>query len=165
MRIRVLMKEYSISLLVRHKFTLHIPVAMYLLLQLTRPVCKNMKRYNYISRESYTTRNVLWSLTSVCLSVRGRMPTLLHKAGCNLEGSGGMPLVVHCWADLQLVHGLRCYGNTMERQSPAVIHQTHCTPHAVPRTMHAGEDWLPSPAIKSTRLLRAPYSFVHTAGV
>jgi len=22
-----------------------------------------------------------------------------------------MPLVVHCWADLQSVHGLRCYGN------------------------------------------------------
>jgi len=84
MRIRVLMKKYSISLLVRHKFTLYIPVAMYLLLQLTRPVCNNLKRYNYISRESYTTRNVLWSLTSVCLSVRGRMPTLLHEAGCNL---------------------------------------------------------------------------------
>ena len=27
-------------------------------------------------------------------------------------GSGrGCPLVVHCWADLQSVHGLRCYGN------------------------------------------------------
>jgi len=22
-----------------------------------------------------------------------------------------MPLVVHCWEDLQSVHGLRCYGN------------------------------------------------------
>ena len=22
-----------------------------------------------------------------------------------------MPLVVHCWADLQSVHWLRCYGN------------------------------------------------------
>jgi len=30
-------------------------------------------------------------------------------------------------------------------------------------TTHAGED--PSPAIKSTRLLRAPFHFVHTAGV
>jgi len=27
-------------------------------------------------------------------------------------GSGrGCPLVVHCWTDLQSVHGLRCYGN------------------------------------------------------
>jgi len=41
---------------------------------------------NYISRESKTTRSVLWSRASVCLSVsvRGRMPTLLHGLGCNL---------------------------------------------------------------------------------
>ena len=43
----------------------------------------------YISRESKTTRNVLWSRASVCLSVcvsvRGRMPTLLHGPGCNWE--------------------------------------------------------------------------------
>jgi len=42
----------------------------------------------------------------------------------------GCPLVVHYWADFQSVHGLRCYGNTMEMQSPAVIRQTHSTPHA-----------------------------------
>jgi len=30
------------------------------------------------------------------------------------------------------------YGNAW--QSPAVICQAHCTPHAVPRTTHAGED-------------------------
>jgi len=48
---------------------------------------------------------------SVCMSVRGRMPTLLHGPGCNLRSGRGCPLVVHCWADLQSVHGLRCYGN------------------------------------------------------
>jgi len=50
---------------------------------------------------------------SVCLSVRGRMPTLLHhRPGVITWGSGrGCPLVVHQWADLQSVHGLRCYGN------------------------------------------------------
>jgi len=48
---------------------------------------------------------------SVCLSVRGRMPTLLHGPGCNLGSGRGCPLVVHCWADLQSVNGLRCYGN------------------------------------------------------
>jgi len=47
---------------------------------------------------------------SVCVSVRARMPTLLHGLGCNL---GDCPLVVHYWADLQSVHGLRCYGNIM----------------------------------------------------
>jgi len=63
-------------------------------------------------------------------------------------GSGrACSLVVHYWADLQSVHGLRCYGNTRNAwQSPAVIRQAQHTPHAL-RT-HA-------PAIKSTRLLRA----------
>jgi len=42
----------------------------------------------YVSDESWTTRNVYWPRTSVCLSVcvsvRRRMPTLLHGPGCNL---------------------------------------------------------------------------------
>ena len=38
----------------------------------------------YILRESQTTQNVLWSRASVCLSVRGCTPTLLHGPGCNL---------------------------------------------------------------------------------
>ena len=61
---------------------------------------------HYISRESYTTRNVLWSRASVCvclsvclLYVRGRMPTLLHGPGCNLWSGRGCPLVMHYWAD------------------------------------------------------------------
>ena len=50
----------------------------------------------------------------VCLSVsvHGRMPTLLHRPGCNLGEWYGCPLVVHYWADLQSVHGLDCYDNT-----------------------------------------------------
>ena len=47
---------------------------------------------------------------SVCLFVRRRMPTLLHGPRCNL-GMIGVPLVVHYWADLQSVHGFRCYDN------------------------------------------------------
>jgi len=51
-------------------------------------------------------------------------------------GSGrGCPLVVHYWADLQSVHGMRSiallwqhYGNAW--QSPAVIRQAQRTPHA-----------------------------------
>ena len=35
-------------------------------------------------------------------------------------GSGrGCPLVVHYWADLQSVHGMRCYGNIMKMRSRA----------------------------------------------
>jgi len=44
-----------------------------------------------------------------------------------------MPPVVHYWADLQSVHGLHCYGNTVEInawQNPAVTRQAHRTPHA-----------------------------------
>jgi len=50
----------------------------------------------------------------VCLSVRGRMPTLLDGPGCNL-GNGRGPLVVHCWADLQSVHEFHCYDDSAVR--------------------------------------------------
>jgi len=68
--------------------------------------------YNYIRvsirrREMYCRHPRL----CVCLSVRGRMPTLLHGTGCNLGSGRGCPLFVHYWADLQSGHGLRCYGN------------------------------------------------------
>jgi len=39
------------------------------------------------------------------------MPTLLHGPGCNLGSDRGCPLVEHYGADLQSVHGLRCYGD------------------------------------------------------
>jgi len=55
----------------------------------------------------------------LCLSVRGHMPTLLHGPECNLGSGRGCPLVVHYWADLQSVHGLHCYGNTMEMRGRA----------------------------------------------
>jgi len=48
---------------------------------------------------------------STCLSVSGRIPTLMHGPGCNLGNGRGCPLVVHYWADLQSVHGFRCYDN------------------------------------------------------
>ena len=48
---------------------------------------------------------------SVCLSVRRRILTLLHGPGCNLGNARGCLLVVYCWADLQSVHGFRCYDN------------------------------------------------------
>jgi len=47
------------------------------------------------------------------------------------ESGRGCPLIVHYWAGLQSVHGLRCYGNIRNAwHSPAVIRQTHRTPHA-----------------------------------
>jgi len=56
------------------------------------------------------------------------------------------------------------YGNAW--QSPAVIRQAHRTPHAARTTLACGvRRRLPSPAIKATRPLPAPFHFVHTAGV
>ena len=54
---------------------------------------------------------------SVCVSVRGRIPTLVYGPGCNLGSGRGCPLVVLCLADLQWVHGLRCYGSIVRTRN------------------------------------------------
>ena len=88
------------------------------------------KAVYYISRESKTTRNVLWSRASVCLSVClcVCLSVCLSAAACLQYctdpdvtwGSGrGCPLVVHYWADLQSVHGMHCYDNIMEMRGRA----------------------------------------------
>jgi len=45
---------------------------------------------------------------SVCVSVCGRVATLLHVSW----GNGWVSLVVQCWTNLRSVHGFRCYNNT-----------------------------------------------------
>jgi len=47
----------------------------------------------------------------VCLSVRGRMPTVLHGPDVTWGSGRGCPLVVHYCSNLQTVYRLRCYGN------------------------------------------------------
>jgi len=66
------------------------------------------------------THNVLWSRTSVCVCVcvcvclsATVCPHYCTDPDVTWESGRGCPLVVHYWADLQLVHGLRCYGNIM----------------------------------------------------
>ena len=87
----------------------------------------------------------MWSRASVCLPVcclsvclsAAACPHYCTDPGVTWRSGRRCPLVVHCWADLQSVHGLRCYGNTMEMQSAAVIRQAHHTPHACrTRTLH-----------------------------
>ena len=65
---------------------------------------------------------VCLSVLSVCLSV------YLSAAACShyctdpdvtWSSGRGCPLVVHYWADLQSVHGMRCYGNIMEMRGRA----------------------------------------------
>jgi len=68
----------------------------------------------------------------VCVSIRGRMPTLLHGPGCNLGEWYGMPpscallggFAIGARVALLWQH----YGNAW--QSSAVIRHAHRTPHA-----------------------------------
>jgi len=53
---------------------------------------------------------------SVCVSVCVSAAACLHYCkdpDVTWRSGRGCPLVVHYWAHLQSVHGLRCYGNTM----------------------------------------------------
>jgi len=115
-------------------------------------------------REMYCGHARLCVCVCVCLSAAA-CPHYCTDPDVTRESGKGCPLVLHYWADLQSVHGLRCCGITMEMQSPAVIRQAHLTPHACrTRTLRMPAK-IPSPAITWTRLLRAPFHFVHTAGV
>jgi len=58
------------------------------------------------------TRVCLSVCLSVSLSVLRRIPTLLHGPGFNLGNGRDCTLVVKYRADLQSVHGFRCYDNT-----------------------------------------------------
>jgi len=59
-------------------------------------------------------QNVYWSRMSVCLSVCLSLAACPHycmdlDVAC--RNGRGCPLVVHYWADSQLVHVFRCYDN------------------------------------------------------
>ena len=53
---------------------------------------------------------VCMSCLSVCLSASAR-PHYCTDLDVTYGSGRGCPIVVHYWADLQSVHGLRCYGN------------------------------------------------------
>ena len=85
---------------------------------------------------------------SICLCVCLCAAACLHYCmdpDVTWRSGRGCLIVVHYWADLQSVHGLRCYDNTIEHygnawQSPSVILQTHRTPHALSMRAACGED-------------------------
>jgi len=65
-------------------------------------------------RLSRRRREMYCGHPSVCLSVCLSAAACLHYCtgpDINWRSSRGCPLVVHCWADLQLVYGWCCYGN------------------------------------------------------
>jgi len=106
--------------------------------------------------EMYCCHSRFFVCLSVWLSVRGRMPTVLHGPGLTWRSGRGCLLVVHCWADLQSVQD--CI-------AMATLWKCVAEPTARSATHYACQRRLASPAIKSTHLLRAPFHFVHTAGV
>ena len=61
-------------------------------------------------REMYTGHARLFVLLSVCLSAAA-CPHYCTDPDVTWGNGRGCPLVVHYWADLQSVNGLRCYGN------------------------------------------------------
>ena len=60
---------------------------------------------------------------SVCLSAAIR-PHYYTSFDVTWGRDKGCPLVVHCWADLQSVHGLRCCGNNVKPSLRGVC--AHC---------------------------------------
>ena len=64
-----------------------------------------------------------WPRPSVC----HRIPTLLYGPGRNLGNGRWCPLVVHCWADLQSVHGFRCYDNIHVCKLTALYNANACS--------------------------------------
>jgi len=61
-------------------------------------------------RQMYCGHARLCVCVSVCLSAVA-CPHYCMDPDVTWGSGRGYPLVVHCWADLQSVHGLRCYGN------------------------------------------------------
>jgi len=70
---------------------------------------------------------------------------------------------VHYWADLQLVHGLRCYGNIMEMRSSNPPRPLHAL-RMLAKTPLAS-DKIDTPAASVTLSATRPLHFVHIAGV
>jgi len=115
-------------------------------------------RVSHRRREMYCGHARLCVCLSVCVTVRG----LMQCTDPDITwGSGrGCPLVVHYWADLQSVHGLRCYGNSRNAwQSPASDNPPG-PPHALRMPAHT-----PLASAKIDARATRPFHFVHTAGV
>jgi len=116
----------------------------------------------FICRVSRRRRKMYCGHARLCVCVCLSAAACLHYCkdlDVTWGSCRGCPLVVHCWADLRLMHGLRCYGNTRNAwQSPAVIRQAHRTHYACPAQIPLASDKIDAPATR-------PFHFVHTEGM
>jgi len=69
-------------------------------------------------REMYCGHARLCLCLCVCLSAAA-CPHYCTDPDVTWESGRGCPLVVHYWAELQSVRGMRCYGNVMEMRGRA----------------------------------------------
>ena len=56
--------------------------------------------------------------TAICVAVCLSLAAFSHyctDADVSWGNGRGYPLVVHCWVDLQSVHGFRCYDNIVPK--------------------------------------------------
>ena len=67
-------------------------------------------RVSRTRRKMYCSHARLCVCLCVCLSAAA-CPHYCTDPDVTWGSDRGCPVVVHCWADLQSVHGLRCYGN------------------------------------------------------
>ena len=99
------------------------------------------------------------SCVSVCLSAAVR-PHYFTDLDVTWGRGRDCPLVVHYWADLQSVHGLRCYGNVPGDGGRC----QNCAPY-----MGSGRGWLagdwPSTGGAFSTLLRRPALRASTGSV
>jgi len=110
-------KLFTISFISACLLSLSLCFCFIHLLALHVPSCRNHLFPSLHLAWGVTEANVYWwrpsvcLCVSICLSVPRRIPILLHGSGCNFGNGSGCPLVVHYRADLQSVHGFRCYDN------------------------------------------------------
>jgi len=60
-------------------------------------------------------------VTAVCVSVCLSVPDYCTDLDVTLENGRGCPVVVHCWAALQSVHGFCCYENIAQNAKCQVV--------------------------------------------
>jgi len=114
-------------------------------------------RVSHRRREMYCGHPRLRVCVSVCMSAAAR-PHYCTDPDVTWGSGRGCPLVVHYWADLQSVHGLRCYMATLCVAEPSGNPPGPPNALRMPAQTPLASDEIDAPAMR-------PFHFVHTAGV
>jgi len=73
-----------------------------------------------VSRRRRDTKHMLATRVCVCVCLSlAACPHYCADPDVSWRNGRGCPVTAHCWADLQSVHGFRCYDNSAEREMSA----------------------------------------------